>query len=121
MLNNRYATVLPASVAKSVSGLNFPTANLSALVKAAKLNTAAAFKAVPGITPAVQTAAVHAKKLAYLKGSKLVFFIAVGFGCVACVAAAFTISIDKRKYTSHTVAVLENEHRANQDKKVDEV
>jgi hypothetical protein len=58
----------------------------------------------------IQAAAVRANRLAYLKGSQLVFFVALAFGAIASVAALFTVSIDRRKYTRNTMAVQETEH-----------
>lgn len=116
VLNNKYAAELPGQVSKSVSGLNFPAANLAKLSAAAKLNTAKAYEAVPGITPVIRAAATRANKLAYLEGAHLVFLVAMAFGFVACIAAFFTVSIDKRKYTNKTMAVLEQDHKMLEDK-----
>jgi len=89
---------------------------MTKLTTAAKAGTAAAYNAVPGLTPVLRAAAVRANKLSYLKGAQLVFFVAVGFGAIACIAALFTVSIDRRKYTKSTMAVLENENRKISDK-----
>ena len=116
ILNAEYAKALPNYVSRAAAPLGFPAANMTKLATAAKAGTAAAYKAVPGLTPVLQVAAVRANKLAYLKGAQLVFFVAVGFGIVACIASLFTVSIDRRKYTKNTMAVLENENRKLSDK-----
>lgn len=116
ILNNEYTKILPSYVSSAALPLGYPAANMTKLAGAAKVGSAAAFKAVPGITPAIQAAAVKANKLAYLKGSQLVFYVAVAFGVIACVASLFTVSIDRRKYTKNTMAVLETEQRVVSDK-----
>lgn len=109
--NNKYDSALLAQVTNSVSTLNFPSANLAKLAAAAKLGTTAAYNAVPGITPAIMAAATRANKLAYLEGTHLTFLVAMGFGFIACIAALFTVSIDTRKYTNKTMAVVEEDHK----------
>jgi len=87
-------------------------------VSAAKSGSAAAFKAVPGITPQIQEAAVLANKMAYLEGTHLVFLVAIAFGGIGIIACWFTESIDERKYTKKTVAVMETERKAMQQKDI---
>lgn len=116
VLNNQYGHILPGRVASSVSGFNFPTQDLARLTAAAKLNSAAAYAAVPGITPLIKSTVMLANKHAYLDSSRLAFYIAVSFGVVAVVAAIFTADIDKRKYNNHTVAVMETEHKGLKSK-----
>jgi hypothetical protein len=116
--NNKYASVLTSHVAANVADLNFPAANLAKLAAAAKLGTAAAYKAVPGITPQLEVAAVLANKQAYLQGAHLAFEVALAFGLIATIAALFIPDIDARKYTNKTVAVQEADMKAIQEKKL---
>jgi hypothetical protein len=116
IIGNKYGSVLPDTVARAVSGLGFPTENLAELVSAAKSGSVAAFKTVPGITPQIQEAAVLANKMAYLEGTRLVFLVAIAFGGIGIIACWFTESIDERKYTKKTVAVMETERKAMQQK-----
>jgi len=103
-------------VSRAATPLGYPATNMTKLATAARAGTAAAYQAVPGLTPVIRVAAVRANKLAYLNGARLVFYVAVGFGIVACIAAVFTVSIDRRKYTKNTMAVLENENRKISEK-----
>jgi cytochrome c biogenesis protein CcdA len=80
------------------------------------LGSAKAYAAVPSITPVIQAAATRANKLAYVKGAHLVFLVAMGLGFVACIAAFFTESIDERKYTNKTMAVIEQDHKKLEEK-----
>lgn len=112
VLNNRYSSLLPGRVANSVSSFNLPSEDIARLIAAARLNSAAAFAKVPGITPVIKATVVLANKHAYLDASRLAFYIAVSFGVLAVIAAICTADIDKRKYNKHTVAILETEHKA---------
>jgi hypothetical protein len=116
--NNKYASVLKSHVAANIVGLNFPVADLAKLSAAARLGTPAAYKAVPGITPQVMAAARLGNKQAYLEGAHLAFEVALAFGLVATIAALFIPDIDKRKYTSKTVAVQEEDLKIIQEKKL---
>lgn len=116
LLNNEYTKILPGRIAAVAAPLGFPAANMTKLISAAKVGSAAAYKAVPGLTPAIQTTVIRANKLAYLKASQLVFFVAVAFGIIATIAAFFTVSIDRRKYTKNTMAVQETERRRISEK-----
>ncbi|KAF4628660.1 hypothetical protein G7Y89_g9487 [Cudoniella acicularis] len=117
---NKYTSVLTGAVADAVRDLNFPSANIAAFARTAKLNTAAAFKTVPGINPTVQAAAVAANKRAYLQGTRLTFLVAVAFGLVGCICALFLVSVDGNKYTNNTVEVLETEHKLKEEKKLED-
>jgi hypothetical protein len=57
---------VPGEIDNALVHLNFPSASIPALLKAAALNTAAAYKAVPGITGPVTAAAQLAVKKAYV-------------------------------------------------------
>ena len=104
--NNKYADALGPAVLRNIEGLGFDTSNLTRLATAARAGTAAAYAAVPGLTPAVRAAAVQANKEAYLEGARLSYQVALAFGLVGCIAALFIPSIDTRKYTKRTVALL---------------
>lgn len=116
--NNKYATSLVGRVTANIQGLDFPAANVKKLAAAAKLGTAAAFKAVPGINPKVQAAAVLGNKEAYLDGAHLAFQVALAFGLVATICAVFIPDIDERKYTDNTVAVQDADFKELQAKKL---
>jgi hypothetical protein len=116
--NGKYATTLPAKVRANVAKFNLPPASLAKLILAAKLNTAAAYKAVPGITPQIKAASVLANKQAYLTGAHLSYEVALAFGLCGCIAAMFIPSIDTRKYTKNTVALQEADRRVLEEKKV---
>jgi hypothetical protein len=105
-------------VRNNVASFNLPTETLTKLIAAARLNTAAAYRAVPGITPAVQAAASLGNKQAYLSGAHLSYQVALAFGLVGVVAAFFIPTVDRRKYTKRTVAVQQKDREALQEKKI---
>ena len=57
---------VPGEVQTAITGMDFPSADIPTLIKAAALNTAAAYKAVPGITETVTAAAELAVRKAYV-------------------------------------------------------
>ncbi|KAF2477736.1 MFS general substrate transporter [Lindgomyces ingoldianus] len=115
--NNKYANVLPGRVRANVSKYNLPTATLTKLIAAARVNSAAAYKAVPGITPAIQAAAALGNKQAYLTGAHLSYQVALAFGLCGVIAALFIPSVDSRKYTKRTVALQHADRKALEEKK----
>jgi hypothetical protein len=116
--NNKYAATLPGQVRSSLSNFNLSPDTVAKLIPAARLNTAAAYKAIPGISPAIQAAATLANKQAYLKGAHLSYQVALAFGLCGVVAAFFIPTVDDRKYTSKTVAVQQADRKALEDKKM---
>lgn len=115
--NNKYAQTLPETVRTNVASYNLPSSTLSQLTAAARLNTAAAYRAIPGITPAIQAAATLANKQAYLTGAHLSYQVALAFGILGVIAATFLSSVDTRKYTDKTVAVQQHDLKALREKK----
>lgn len=114
--NNKYSSTLPATVHANVRSFNLPTDTLAKLVGAAKANTAAAYQAVPGITPAIRAAATLGNKQAYLEGAHLSYQVALAFGLVGVMCAFFIPSIDERKYTDRTVAVQAKDRKGLEEK-----
>jgi hypothetical protein len=116
--NQRYATELASRVRESVSGFGLPAADVTRLVAAARLNTAAAYAAIDSVTPEIRAAATLANKEAYLEGAHLSYLVALAFGCIAVIAALFIPSIDDRKWTKKTVAVQESDRKILQERKL---
>lgn len=88
---------------------------MSALIAAAKLNTAAAYAKVPGITPEVIAKAGFAAKLAWVDSFKLVWYVALAFGGLSIIAACCTRSIDPKQMNNSRAVVLENEKKPEAD------
>jgi hypothetical protein len=115
IINNDFASELPGQVKAEISGLNFPSSNLPALIAAASKNTAAAYKAVPGISTSVTAAAGLAVKKAYVLAFRTTYLAAIGFGCAAIVAAFFTKDIDRGMKSSARAVKLENEMKESKE------
>jgi hypothetical protein len=115
--NNKYAETLPGRVRSNLAPFGLPSETVAKLITAARLNTAAAYAKIPGISPAVQAAAVLSNKEAYLEGAHLSYLVALAFGICGVFAALWIPSVDKRKYTDKTVAVQKSDRKALQDKK----
>jgi hypothetical protein len=117
--NNKYGSTLPNQVKSNLSPFDLPADTITKLITAAKLNTAAAYKAIPGITPSIQAAATLANKEAYLTGAHLSYQVALAFGLCGVIAAFFIPTVDDRKYTKKTVAVQQADRKALQEKKIE--
>jgi hypothetical protein len=85
------------------------------LLSAASLNTAAAYKSVPGITTAVTRAAGLAVKKAYVSAFRTTYLAAIGFGAAAIIAAFFTMDIDRGMKSSNRAVRLENEMKNSKE------
>lgn len=79
------------------------------------MNTAAAYKAIPDITPAVQAAAGLAYKKAYAHAFSVTYLVAIAFGVTAMVAAFFTEDIKKEKKNNSRAVRLENEKAKSEE------
>jgi hypothetical protein len=111
IINNGFSSALSTQLTNEISGLSFPASSYSALLKAAAINTAAAYKAVPGITAPVIAAAGLAVKKAYVLAFRTTYLAAIGFGIAAIVAAFFTMDIDVKKKSGERAVRLENEEK----------
>lgn len=116
--NNKYAATLPARVRSNLAPFNLAPATVTKLISAARLNTAAGYKAIQGVTPAIQAAASLGNKQAYLEGAHLSYLVALAFGLVGVVAAFWIPSVDKRKYVDKTVAIQKHDRKTLQEKKL---
>lgn len=111
ILNNSYASTIGSKIIETIPA--FPS--MAALITAAKVNTAAAYASVPGITPEIIAQAGFAAKLAWVESFKLVWYVALGFGALSIVAACCTKSIDPELMNSKRAVVLENEKKGEGD------
>ncbi|KAF2113794.1 fungal trichothecene efflux pump [Lophiotrema nucula] len=106
--SNRYTSEIPSILQSSASAAGF-TGSFSALLAASKLNTAAAYNKVAGMTPAVLRAAQIAVQDAYIKSFRLVFLVAIAFGAVAICSALMTRSVPMERKTGRRAVTMENE------------
>ena len=105
---NRYADEIPAKVTAAAAASGF-TGSIPKLLKASALNTAAAYKLVPGINAKVIAATQLAVKEAYVDAFRLVYLVAIAFGALAISAALTTKSVDIEKKSNERAVHLENE------------
>ncbi|KAK6193988.1 hypothetical protein LQW54_011917 [Pestalotiopsis sp. IQ-011] len=111
ILSSKFSQIIPDKMVDAIreSGVPFSDALLQALVKAGTTNTAAAYKAVQGATPALQAAAAMATKLAYVDAFSLVYLIAIAFGAVATAATFLTVNTDMKLKTMQKAVYLKGE------------
>lgn len=109
IVDNQFADELPAQLRSTIAGTGFDTSNFLALVEAAMTNTAAAYKAVPGVSEQVITASQWAVKLAYVQAFKIVYYTALGFALLAIGSALLVSNTDPAKKTMDKAVFLENE------------
>jgi hypothetical protein len=109
ILTQTFNDSIVGEVRTVIARTGFPLSSESALLAAAKLNTAASYAKVPGINAAVRAASEMAYKLAYVDAFRLVYLVAIGFGVAATIAAFFTVSTDKATKNNKRAVVLRNE------------
>lgn len=109
IVDNQFADELPSQLRATIADTGFDTSNFLALVEAAMTNTAAAYKAVPGISEQVVAASQWAVKLAYVQAFKVVYYTALGFALLAIGSALLVSNTDPAKKTMDKAVFLENE------------
>ncbi|KAG9231277.1 fungal trichothecene efflux pump [Amylocarpus encephaloides] len=112
ILTQKFNDSIVDEIRAVVAQTGLPQSSMNALVAAAKLNTAAAYTKVPGISAAATAASQMAYKLAYVQAFKLVYLVAIGFGGIATIAAFCTVSTDKAMKNNTRAVVLKNEVNA---------
>ena len=65
--------------------------------------------AIEGATPELVERAVVAARDAYVQGFRLVYLVAIGFGVLATIAAACTVSTDRSKKNNDRAVILKTE------------
>ncbi|OAA65684.1 Fungal trichothecene efflux pump [Niveomyces insectorum RCEF 264] len=113
-----FASVVGPNVDAVAQQFNLPPSSWTALVTAAKTNTAKAYAAVPGMTDAIEAAASLAVKQSYVQAFKLVYLVAIAFGGVAVIAALFTKNTDSRKKSADRAVYLMTEEIEPEAKKI---
>lgn len=112
ILSNRFASELPKKISPLVQSYDIPSADVSELLQAAALNTAAAYESLVesiGASTSLIADVRMAVKLSYVQAFRMVYLVAIAFGVVAIVCAACTKSILKERKTMQRAVRMENE------------
>lgn len=114
ILSSHFAEQLPGQVAIVVARHKIPASVVPGLLQAGTLNTAAAYQALSesNIDATVVSDLQMAAKVAYVQAFRMVYLVAIAFGALAVVCAAFTKSIPAEKKLMQRAVRMENEARA---------
>ncbi|ETN39002.1 uncharacterized protein HMPREF1541_07044 [Cyphellophora europaea CBS 101466] len=112
IVDNQFAGKLPTQLRAAVAGTDFDPKNLATLAQAAAINTAAAYKKVPGISDQIVAASQWAVKLAYVEAFKVVYYTALGFALLAIGSALLVSNTDPAKKNMDKAVILENEKQS---------
>lgn len=85
----RLRTKLPSYVAAAAREAGLPNTSLEAFVGAFATDDEPALAQIAGVTPEILAAAVAALKQAFADSLRVVYFIAIPFGIVACILCLF--------------------------------
>jgi Fungal trichothecene efflux pump (TRI12) len=107
---SHYSTVIPGKIKEAAASSNF-TGSVEKLLIASGTNTPATYIEVPGMNPQVMAAAMLAVRNSYIDAFRLVFLVAIGFGCIAIIAALCTRTVAATQKSGERAVVLENEHK----------
>ena len=121
ILSNRFAQQLPVEVGSVVQQYHIPGRIVPQLLQAGTTNSAAGWEAlseVAGVGTAVIADLQMAVKLAYVQAFRLVYLVAIAFGILAVICAAFTKSIPAEKKLMQRAVRMENESRSQGVEKV---
>ncbi|KAH6999066.1 fungal trichothecene efflux pump [Ilyonectria sp. MPI-CAGE-AT-0026] len=105
---SEFAKLLPDQVRAAAENTNYG-GSIESLVAAAKANTPAAYSAIEGITNSTMAAVQHAVLVSNSKSYRIVYLVAIAFGCVAIAAALSVKSIDRSQRSNEVAAKLETE------------
>ncbi|KAJ3536020.1 hypothetical protein NM208_g6897 [Fusarium decemcellulare] len=105
---SEFAKLLPGKVHKAAEQSGFQ-GSVESLITAARANTPVAYSAVEGINNSTIAATQHAVLLSNADSYRLVYLVAIAFGCVAIMAALSIKSIDRSQRSNNVAAKLETE------------
>ncbi|OBU00189.1 hypothetical protein VE01_01764 [Pseudogymnoascus verrucosus] len=111
VINNGFSSAIAGDLESNleVFGITPASSTWPAFLKAAELNTAAAYKNIPGITQSIIDASGLAVKQAYVSAFSTTYLVAIAFGVMAIIASACTSSIDLKAKHSGKAVQLEND------------
>lgn len=120
LVNNGFSSTIPGDLESSleVFGITPSSSTWPAILKAAGLNTAAAYKNIPGITQDIIDAADMAVKESYVSAYRTTYLVAIAFGVTAIIASSLTSSIDPKKKHNGKAVQLENTKTALPTEKI---
>lgn len=105
---SEFGKLLPGQVRAAAESTDY-SGSIESLVTAAKANTPAAYSAIEGITNSTIAAVQHAVLVSNSKSYRIVYLVAIAFGCVAIAAALSVKSIDRSQRSNEVAAKLETE------------
>ncbi|KAM5351009.1 hypothetical protein ACJ41O_003732 [Fusarium nematophilum] len=108
---NEFSRILPGQVQNAAEETGFD-GSIEGLVAAARANTPKAYEAVEGISNATVEAVRRAVLESNSRSYRLVYLVAIAFGCVAISAALSVKSIDREQRSNEIAAKLETERGA---------
>lgn len=87
--NEQIAANLPRDVGAAAQRAGLPASSIPAFVTALSGDDTAALENINGVTPSVITAGVMGLQQAYADSIRVVFYIAIPFGVLACIGCLF--------------------------------
>ena len=106
--SSKFTSILPGYVSSAASSSDF-TGSISELLRAARINTASAYRAVEGINNQTIAATQVAVKDAHVQAYQLIYLVAIAFGVVAIAASASVADIKESQRSSNVAARLEDD------------
>lgn len=80
---------LPADIGSAVTKADLPADEVSAFISAMTTHNSAALSEIPGVNFTILSAATEAMRQSYADSLHIVYYIAIPFGVVACLACFF--------------------------------
>jgi hypothetical protein len=115
LLGNKSAVYIPQYVAPAAVDAGLPESSLPALFTGL---TAGSFTSVPGISPSIIEAVIHATRAAYAKSFYVIYLSMLPFGVLLLVAAFFRPNVED--YLTNDVARKLQPNHAVENAKLDE-
>jgi hypothetical protein len=106
--SSKFTSILPSYVNSAASASGF-TGSMSELLRAAGLNTAAAYRTVGGISKQTIVATQAAVKDAHVQAYQLIYLVAIAFGVVAIAASASVADIKESQRSKDVAVRLEDD------------
>lgn len=117
VLANRNLVNIPREVRTAAEAAGLSNSAIPKAIAAAEAGTAAAYAAIPGITPAIQTAISHAAAVAQSQSFRTMFLISLAFGLTSVIASFFITDMDHllTDHVSRKLLTSTDEKRAKEE------
>jgi hypothetical protein len=113
ILSNRLLVTIPQTIVPAVTAAGLHQESVQALLEALKLNTPAAWAAVPGLNSEITAVAIEANQYAYAAAYKTVFLSSLAFTGLSVIMSLLSPNVDNLMTSKVSTTLNQRRKKSN--------